>query len=1206
MSRALATAAFLAAILCGADAWAITKTWLGGNGSTAAQRTDWGRANNWSPAGAPGAADLALIPTAPTGNPLAGFFPTISVNTTIDQLQVMPGATVTINAGRTLTVDGGATPVISGGGTVAGGGLLQVTGGPAGGVLINNTMTLGAFTLNAPVGRNMTLPSGVTVTFNGAVNVTSSEILVGAVAGAASTLEVNGTLTVAANGTINMRAPASILRVSGTLTLTGTWVAGTSTLFLDPTANQTLNITTGAPRTFFNVTVQSDGGGNQLDADLVTPSAAFTIQGNLLLTRCQFQIGNFTADVFGNIVSGATNQSQLDFTAAGTLRVRGNVDIGSVSQVATQTNGPFATLQFNGTTPQTFLVRSTAASQYHDLDAIRISNPAGVTVLDNPNADFTVNGQLLIDAGCTLIVQDVFDPETPLVFAAGGGNVLRLENTIQTDSSLLGTTFTPGTGTVVYAGPGIDQTVFSQQNGGGTIQYYNLTIDNSGGAVATQQAAGTLTVNGTFTIQGAGSIFTAQNNGNILIRGSFVDNGTFNHSNGTVTMAGTGSIAGTAASLVFSDLIIAGAAVTDVVTAQRSFTTNDVFQVTQGALSTSGALTMTALQGMLVGNGAGATGSADLNLVGPAILAIAPTRTFSVNATDGRLTSVVGGGANPSLTASAAGTFTATVNGQANLFGLNFSFGDLNGLNFTASATIERLRNVRFTNVAAGANARHLTITSTGIDLDAPGCMFDTLAAGQFNVWAVDSNTGNGVAVRLRFEQRTASNAPGAIGGPGAGEAFDGDDDTDDNGVLLGATEVPGTRGGAMVQWVYTANIDMAGAIQGFPMPAFDWNTFTYYSTYVLMRNSSGTTDSIFVLNTDGDVKSYSFTLPGVDIVGPLFWNSEAGVHAVYFGTSTGLVYRLIDTGASLVPAPAPWNVPFSDPNLIAVTSPIVSDGTNLYFAGQSTTAPTFGVFKVVISSKTQPNPRLSIGGIRVSSGFAWWDAPAGRYLFGASEASGGASYIGRAVTSTWTADALFASASMNPPADDCTTSFVCLMNVSDSAVNPTVYLYGGELNGWMHAVWATGTPAEFATQRPGFPFRDTVSAVRGGAVLDWLSGRLFFGNDAGILYGMGTFTGSWVSGTNYFRLVTGAGAIQTMPLLFENVLYASNSSGRLLLVDANTGAGGMNAFLTYNLSTAALGDVSRDFNTGRIYVASGGGRLHSVNPSLDPTPGAP
>lgn len=1199
--RALTAAAFLAAALCASDAWAITRTWLGGNGNNAGQRSDWSRAGNWSPSGAPTAADLALIPTAPTGNPQAGFFPILSGNTTIDQLQIMPGATVTINAGVTLTVDGGASPVISGGGTVAGGGLVQVTGGPVGGVLIANTMTFGAFTLNAPVGRNMTVPAGVTATFNGNVNVTSSEILVGA----ASTLHVNGTVTVAANGTINMGMGGATLRVSGTLTLTGAWVAGNSTLFLDPTANQTLNITTGAPRSFFNVTVQSDAGGNQVDADLVTPSAGFTVQGNLLLTRCQFQIGNFTADVFGNIVSGATNQSQLDFTAAGLLRVRGNVDLASVSQVSTQVNGPFATLQFNGTTPQTFIVRSTASSQYHDLDAIRISNPAGVTVLDNPNADFTINGQLQIDAGCSITVQDVFDPETQIVFAAGGGNVLRLENTIRTDSTRLGSSFTPGTGTVVYAGPGINQDVFSQQSGGAAIQYYHLTIDNSGGAVASQQASGTLTVNGNFTIQGAASIFTAQNNGSILIRGGFIDNGTFNHSNGTVTMAGTGVIAGTAASLVFSDLIIDGALTTDLITVQRSFTTADVFQVSQGGLSTSGALTMTATQGMTVGNGAGAAGTADLNLVGPAILAIAPARAMIVNATDGRITSAVGGGANPTLTCSGAGTFAATVNGQANFFGLNFSFGDLNGLNLTSTSTIERVRNVRFTNVMAGANSRHLTITSPGLDLDCPGCMFDTLAAGQFNVWAVDS-AANGVALRLRFELRTTSNAAGAIGGPGAGEAFDGDDDTNGNGVLLGATEVPGTRGGAIVQWVYTANIDMSGAIQGFPMPAFDWNTFTPYATYVLMRNSSGTTDSIYVLNASGDL-SYSATFPGVDIVGPLFWNSEAGVHVVYFGTSTGLVYRLVDTGAALVASPAPWNTPFSDPgNLIAVTSPIQSDGTNIYFAGQCTSAPTFGVFKVVISSKLQPSPRLSIGGIRVSAGFAWWDAPAGRYLFGASEASGGASYIGRAITSTWTADALFASASMNPPADDCTTSFVGLLNIGDSKVDPLVYLYGGELNGWMHAVRATGTPAEFATQRPGFPFRDTVSAVRGGAIVDWFTGRLFFGNDAGILYGMGTFTGAWTNGTNYLRLVTGSGAIQTMPLLYENVVYASNASGRLLLVDANTGAGAMNLFLTYNLSTAGLGDVSRDFNTGRIYVASAGGRLHSIDPTLDPTPGAP
>jgi hypothetical protein len=59
-------------------------------------------------------------------------------------------------------------------------------------------------------------------------------------------------------------------------------------------------------------------------------------------------------------------------------------------------------------------------------------------------------------------------------------------------------------------------------------------------------------------------------------------------------------------------------------------------------------------------------------------------------------------------------------------------------------------------------------------------------------------------------------------------------------------------------------------------------------------------------------------------------------------------------------------------------------------------------------------------------------------------------------------------------------------------------------------------------------------------------------------------------------------------------------------LVDVNNGAGGQTLFLTYNLGSAALGDISRDPITGRIYVASAAGRLHAFDAPADPTPGAP
>jgi hypothetical protein len=60
-----------------------------------------------------------------------------------------------------------------------------------------------------------------------------------------------------------------------------------------------------------------------------------------------------------------------------------------------------------------------------------------------------------------------------------------------------------------------------------------------------------------------------------------------------------------------------------------------------------------------------------------------------------------------------------------------------------------------------------------------------------------------------------------------------------------------------------------------------------------------------------------------------------------------------------------------------------------------------------------------------------------------------------------------------------------------------------------------------------------------------------------------------------------------------------------MFLLDVNTGAG-QSLLRTYTLGTVGLSDVSRDFNTSRIYVGTAGGRLYSITEMADPTPLAP
>jgi hypothetical protein len=1306
-------------LVSAAPAFAVDKLWQGATSS-------WTTGSNWSPAGAPGAADRAVI--------RPGFVPPVlAASTTINRLEVQAGSTLTISAGVTLTLNASAEPVIDGTGTVVtgAGGLLRVSGAPGNGVLINQSMTLGALQIALPVfSDSVRINEGISVVFNGSLTITTGRLRVGtAGSGAPVTIDLNGDLNIVITGLFNLRSPGSLLYLAGNWVQDGTWQAGTnSTVTFDGAADQVLDIDrrrvaqfdfenlaiantvgtvtyqnndltstpnglnvqgnlsvlpgarfivqdyavignaaadvfgigSGAVATFqFQVDIDCtlsfdiDGGAddgllllqgtqyppldgtgfgtsqvpgngtvrlnysgngtlpcsgatfNILELDMpgagsgllglrqLTVDGGFTAR-TLRLTAGQFSIPAATVTITGSVDSSPAGTSILDFTGSGTIQVAGNVDLDHYSQ------GPGSTLRFNGAAPQTLLIRAATATAYHDFDGFEVMGGAVVTVLDNPNANFLTLGTLTIRPGGTLIVTDTFDPDGPVTFPAGLGGVLRIEGPLIADTSILGTLFTAGSGTVVYGGGAVNHTVYTRSNGV-TIPYFHLGIDTSGGRTATQESAGLLRVNGTFSIMAAASVFTSAA-GNMAVAGGFVCNGTFNHASAIVTFDGTGSITGTSPSLLFNQMLVNGPTSAVVVTAARSFDVASLFQVQQGTLGTAGLATpivLRALSGVSAGNGAGAAGTAVFSLEGPATLAVQPGTAFTVNATDGRFAANSNGSGTPTLTRNgAAGTFDAVVSGQIDVRRLNFSFGDLEGLELAAAATVLNLRNVAFSNVNAAVGSRALTVRSGGAGFDAPGCTFAALPAGTFNVWAQDTTPADAVPLRVRLENRGLSPAAGG-GGAGAGDAFDADDDSNDDGVPESSSA---NHGGAVVQWVYTANVDMSGTIQGFPMAAFDWSTFVTYSTYVIMRDSSGPDDRIYVLDGEGDLKPYSFPGPSDapingNVLGPLFWTSEGIEHVVYFGTSTGRVYRLVDTGSSLTfAASGPWTTPFSSASLDEVSSPLISDGTYLYFGGVDN--GTNGIYRLSISPRALSAP-VSTGNFRVVTAPAWADGATTRYLYCGTFWSGGSSHLYRVHVGNWVIEADYRDSSYTGSGSDMESDVVALVNV------PTDTLYVGELNGFMHALPALGTAAEFIAPRPGFPFRDGFAGeIRGGAVVDFATGRLIYGNGGGHLYTVKTaLTGPPVLDTDYYRLSTGAAAIRTMPLALGGMIYASNSAGRLFAVDAFRGAAPwQTVVMTWNLGTAALGDVSFDVGGFRVNVGSASGRFYSLPLSADPT----
>ena len=108
------------------------------------------------------------------------------------------------------------------------------------------------------------------------------------------------------------------------------------------------------------------------------------------------------------------------------------------------------------------------------------------------------------------------------------------------------------------------------------------------------------------------------------------------------------------------------------------------------------------------------------------------------------------------------------------------------------------------------------------------------------------------------------------------------------------------------MQFVRAAESDTAGTLVGFPTAGFNWNDFTYYSTYVTFHGASAGSDVIYVRDEAGN-PLYSWTDPNLigtseTIVGTPQWTTSGSTHYLYVAvngaaSNTGGIYRLKDTG---------------------------------------------------------------------------------------------------------------------------------------------------------------------------------------------------------------------------------------------------------------------------------------------------------------------
>jgi len=477
--------------------------------------------------------------------------------------------------------------------------------------------------------------------------------------------------------------------------------------------------------------------------------------------------------------------------------------------------------------------------------------------------------------------------------------------------------------------------------------------------------------------------------------------------------------------------------------------------------------------------------------------------------------------------------------------------------------------------------------------LSSTGCTFDAGATSGTTTYAV-TLSGNGhtgspdtsetLAV---FKNTTCANnwTTGASDrsclnvAAGTGTTAKSDDDPDGNGIA----NTPASNG-AVLQFSRATGTDTAGTIVGFPTAAFDWNTFSYYSSYAAYNSASGTSAVVYVRDGAGAAK-YSWTSPsGETIVGTPRWNTVGSVHYLYVAMSSGKVYRLIDSGTSLSLA-GNWSPNPFDCGCTIVT-PLAMDASNLYFGG--TVGSVQKIWTVGQSSTSQPTGSpFTITPVITTA------APA--LIAG----SGGALYLGvtgKVLKFDFTNQVL--SATNDSPGS---ASIYGRVSVTSSGTR----VFAGDDAGNM---WALD-PNNFSGTNKLWSYLVSGDAIKSSPYYDHANSVLMFGTEAGKVVALNS---SGAALTGYpFTPGSSSDAIRSALLYVNGILAVGTSTGKLFFIDRNTGSGPALVRRYYFGSTQSVSGIGYDPNTSRYMVSISNstakdGQLYYFDAISDPTPASP
>jgi hypothetical protein len=616
-------------------------------------------------------------------------------------LSVLSGATFTTGSLRLATSAATATGNVN----VTGGTLIQT--GSA--ILTVGASSLSSATLTVGTGGTFTTGNGLTtINPTGLVNIS------------AGTLNANGSITIN-GGTLTQTsgafvwAPAKTLTISNggeanlglfgvptaaVISVSGPGSQLNTTSSIQFTSAATLTVQAGADVTSNNfidiaggpgdVTVLVDGLGSTLTATAAGPFNSLGTSGNAILTFSNNAAGNFPAGfLIGAIASSA---GTLNVQSGATL-ASGNLQVGSSGADVAVANVNVAGGSITQSGSSALHIGITSVTD--TLDTVTVSAGGSFTT-GTGGTTVNTSGRLNINGG---------------TFNANGNLDISGIATLTAGATL---TVAPGRSTALNAGSTLnitDSTVnlgTLNQNGGiinfnsGFLSYTgNLTVGTGGvlGNSLTLDFSRTLSITGTTTINPQRQLALT---GGSLTTASIANNGTFNFTSGTLTLAGpAGLTIGSGGSLGSSVTLGANQtlAVSNSTTlnagtsltlnggafSSASLTNSGTLNLASGSLTVSGATINQPTATMIVGDGlynfaGGLTNSGEIKLAGGAARLIGgPITNAKLIRGDGRIDNNLTNTATGELRAEAGKTllFTGTIAtnaGRINLQGGTVQF----------------------------------------------------------------------------------------------------------------------------------------------------------------------------------------------------------------------------------------------------------------------------------------------------------------------------------------------------------------------------------------------------------------------------------------------------------------------------------------------------------------------------------------------------